>query len=129
FSVEQVKKALEADKFDVLTLVQGETSCGVKNVELEAIVKLAKSYGVKVIADGVCTISTMDFQVDEWGIDIAVVGGQKGFSSIAGVSLIVFSEETYEFVNKREILMPHWCLDPRRAFKFWNLGEYHYTAP
>lgn len=129
FTAAQVKAALEADKYDVLTLVQGETSCGVKNVELPEIVKLAKSYGVRVIADGVCTISTMDFRVDEWGIDIAVVGGQKGFSSIAGVSLIVFSEEAYEFVNKREERMPHWCLDPRRAYKFWNLGEYHYTAP
>jgi aspartate aminotransferase-like enzyme len=25
--------------------------------------------------------------------------------------------------------MPHWCLDPRRAYRFWGLGEYHYTAP
>lgn len=129
FRVEEVKKALEANKYDVLTLVQGETSCGVKNIELEGIVKLAKSFGVRVIADGVCTISTMPMLVEEWGIDIAVVGGQKGFSSISGVSLIAFSEETYEFVSKREERMPHWCLDPRRAFRFWNLGEYHYTAP
>jgi alanine-glyoxylate transaminase/serine-glyoxylate transaminase/serine-pyruvate transaminase len=129
FRVEQVKAAMEAQKYDVLTLVQGETSCGVKNIELEAIVKLAKSYGVRTIVDGVCTISTMNFAIDEWGIDIAVVGGQKGFSSISGTSLIAFSEETYDFVNKREERMPHWCLDPRRAFKFWCKGEYHYTAP
>lgn len=129
FRVAEVKEALEKNKFDVLTLVQGETSCGVKNIELEQIVKLAKSMGVRVIADGVCTISTMPMKVEEWGIDIAVVGGQKGFSSIAGVSLIAFSEEVYDFVNKRDVAMPHWCLDPRRAYKFWNLGEYHYTAP
>lgn len=129
FTVEEVKAALEANKYDVLTLVQGETSCGVKNVNLEQIAKLAKSYGVRVIADGVCTISTMPLLVEEWGIDIAVVGGQKGFSSISGVSLITFSEEAYDFVNKREVNMPHWCLDPRRAYKFWSLGEYHYTAP
>lgn len=129
FRAEKVKQALESNKYDVLTLVQGETSCGVKNIELEAIAKLAKSYGVRVIADGVCTISTMPMQVEDWGIDIAVVGGQKGFSSISGVSLIAFSEEAYDFVSKREERMPHWCLDPRRAYRFWNLGEYHYTAP
>lgn len=129
FRVEKVKKVLEAQAYDVLTLVQGETSCGVKNIELDAIVKLAKSYGVRVIVDGVSTISTMPMQVEDWGIDIAVVGGQKGISSIAGVSLIAFSEETYDFVSKREERMPHWCLDPRRAYRFWNLGEYHYTAP
>jgi alanine-glyoxylate transaminase / serine-glyoxylate transaminase / serine-pyruvate transaminase len=129
FRVEEVKKALESQQYHVLTLVQGETSCGIKNIELEGIVKLAKSYGVRTIVDAVCTLSTMALPMDEWGIDIAVVGGQKGLSAIPGISLIAFSEETFEFINKREERMPHWCLDPRRAHKFWSLGEYHYTAP
>lgn len=129
FRVDQVRRALEAGHFDVLTLVQGETSCGVKNIELEAIVKLAKSYGVRTIVDAVCTLSTMPLQTEEWGIDVVVVGGQKGFSGIPGVSMIAFSEEAFDFISKREVRMPHWCLDPMRAHKFWGLGEYHYTAP
>jgi len=129
FRAEDVKKALEANHYDVLTLVQGETSCGIKNIELEAIVKLAKSYGVRTIVDSVCTLSTMSLPMDDRGIDIMVVGGQKGLSAIPGISLIAFSEDTFEFISKREERMPHWCLDPRRAHKFWSLGEYHYTAP
>ncbi|WP_347358628.1 aminotransferase class V-fold PLP-dependent enzyme, partial [Bdellovibrio sp.] len=129
FRAADVKVALEKEHFDVLTVVQGETSCGIKNVELEQIVKLAKSMGVRTIVDTVCTLSTMPFFMDDWGIDIAVTGGQKGLSSVAGVSLIAFSEEAYEFVERREARMPHWCLDPRRAFKFWCKNEYHYTAP
>lgn len=129
FTVDQVKAALENGKFDVLTMVQGETSCGVKNIELEQIVKLAKSYNVRTIVDAVCTLSTMELSMDDWGIDVVVVGGQKGFSGFPGVSMIAFSEDAFEFVSKRSYLMPHWCLDPRRAYKFWGLGEYHYTAP
>ena len=129
FRAHDVKLALESKQFDVLTLVQGETSCGVKNIELEAIVKLAKSYGVRTIVDAVCTLTTMTCPMDEWGIDIALVGGQKGISAIPGVSLIAFSEETFEFISHRQERMPHWCLDPRRAYRFWGLGEYHYTAP
>ena len=129
FRAHDVKLALESKQFDVLTLVQGETSCGVKNIELEAIVKLAKSYGVRTIVDAVCTLTTMTCPMDEWGIDIALVGGQKGISAIPGVSLIAFSEETFEFISQRQERMPHWCLDPRRAYRFWGLGEYHYTAP
>ena len=129
FYAEQIKEVLEKSQFDVLTLVQGETSCGVKNIDLEAIVKIAKSYGVRTIVDAVCTLSTMPLQMDEWGIDIVLVGGQKGMSAIPGISLIAFAEETFEFISKREASMPHWCLDPRRAYKFWGLGEYHYTAP
>lgn len=129
FRAHDVKKALEANNYDVLTIVQGETSCGIKNVELEAIVKLAKQYNVRTIVDTVCTLSTMPLYMDDWNIDIVVTGGQKGLSSIAGVSLIAFSEETYEFVANRSVPMPHWCLDPRRAYKFWCKQEYHYTAP
>jgi alanine-glyoxylate transaminase/serine-glyoxylate transaminase/serine-pyruvate transaminase len=33
FRAHDVKLALESKQFDVLTLVQGETSCGVKNIE------------------------------------------------------------------------------------------------
>lgn len=127
--VEDVKKALESQRFDVLTLVQGETSCGVKNIYLEEIVKLAGSMGVLTIVDAVCTLSTMPLPMDEWGIDVVVVGGQKGLSAIPGVSMIAFSEKAYEVVSSREERMPHWCLDPRKAFKFWGQGEYHYTAP
>jgi aspartate aminotransferase-like enzyme len=129
FRADDVKKILEKNKFDVLTMVHGETSCGVKNIELEEIVKLAKSYGVTTIVDAVCTLSTMPLYMDEWGIDVVVVGGQKGFSAVAGTSLIAFSENVFKLIMQRTALMPHWCLDPRRAYKFWGQGEYHYTAP
>jgi alanine-glyoxylate transaminase/serine-glyoxylate transaminase/serine-pyruvate transaminase len=129
FSVQQVKAALEEKKFHVLTIVQGETSCGIKNIELEAIVRLARTYDVMTIVDAVSTLSTMPLEMDTWGIDIVVTGGQKGLSSVAGVSLVAFSERAFAYVNARQVPMPHWCLDPRRAHRFWALHEYHYTAP
>ncbi len=127
--VDQVKDILEKESFDVLTIVQGETSCGVKNIYLQDIVALAKNFGLLTIVDAVCTLSTMPLPMDEWGIDIVFVGGQKGLSAVPGISLIAFSESTFDFVSARTQPMPHWCLDPRRAYKFWGLGEYHYTAP
>ncbi|MBA2405775.1 MAG: alanine--glyoxylate aminotransferase family protein, partial [Bdellovibrionales bacterium] len=117
FRAHHVKAALEKNHYDVLTLVQGETSCGVKNIELEEIIKVAKSFGVRTIVDAVCTLSTMPLQMDDWGIDVVVVGGQKGLSAIPGVSMIAFSESAFEFIAKREARMPHWCLDPRRAYR------------
>lgn len=129
FKAIDVEEELKKNSYDVITLVQGETSCGIKNIELPEIIKAAKKYNVRTIVDSVCTLSTMPMLMDEWGIDIALTGGQKGLSVIPGISLIAFSEECFEFIEKRETLMPHWCLDPRRAIKFWGKGEYHYTAP
>lgn len=129
FTAKEVKDLLSKEHFDVLTMVQGETSCGVQNIELQEIVKAAQEHNVLTIVDAVCTLSTMPLEMDNWGIDVAVTGGQKGLSAIPGISLIAFSERAFEVASKREARMPHWCLDPRRAHRFWGLGEYHYTAP
>lgn len=129
FTAAQVEKALSEKHYDVLALVHGETSCGIKNIELSEIIKVAKAHGTLTVVDAVCTLSTMPLPMDEWGIDVIMTGGQKGLSSVAGVSLIAFSEKAFDVVMKREALMPHWCLDPRRAYKFWIMNEYHYTAP
>ena len=129
FELDQVKEILEKEHFDVLTIVQGETSCGIHNIHLEEITKYASSKGVIVIVDAVCTLTTLPFYMDAWSIDISITGGQKGLSSIPGVSLIAYSDRAWEVVEKRSTRNPHWCLDPRRADKFWNGHSYHYTAP
>ncbi len=128
-TAEMVREALQKDHFDVVSMVQGETSCGVLNVELPQIIKVAKEYGALVITDAVCTLSTMPMYMDDWQIDVLLTGGQKGLASIPGVSLIAFSDAAWNVVEGRESLMPHWCLDAKRAQKFWGEREYHYTAP
>lgn len=129
FTLEEVKTALQEKHFDVLTVVHGETSCGIKNIELPQIIRFAKEKNILTIVDAVCTLSTMPIPMDEWGIDVMMTGGQKGLSSVAGVSLIAYSEKAFEVVMNRDTIMPHWCLDPRRSYKFWIMNEYHYTAP
>lgn len=124
-----VHEALAAEAFDVVTIVQGETSCGVLNVELPEIAARVKEHGALLIVDAVCTLTAMPLRMDRWGIDVCVTGGQKGLSSIPGVSLIAFSEAAWDAVRERPRPMPHWCLDALRAWEFWGHHRYHYTAP
>ena len=126
---EMVREALAAGSFDVVTIVHGETSCGVLNVELPEIAFLVKKHGALLIVDAVCTLTTMPLRMDGWGIDACVTGGQKGLSSIPGVSLVAFSEAAWHSVLARPRPMPHWCLDAVRAWNFWGEHKYHYTAP
>lgn len=129
FTPEQVRTALEKEKYQAVTIVQGETSCGVKNIYLKEISKLVKEHGALMIVDTVSTLTTMPLYMDEWNLDIVMTGGQKGLSSIPGVSLIAYSDKAWKVVNDRTSPCPHWCLDPRRSEKFWNFHQYHYTAP
>jgi aspartate aminotransferase-like enzyme len=113
----------------VLTIVQGETSSTVCNNDLAAIAAAAKAHNCLVIVDAVCTLSTMEFDMDEWGIDAVITGGQKGLSCIPGVSLISFSSKAWEHIQSRSDQLRHWCLDAKLADQFWYKKSYHYTAP
>ncbi len=113
----------------VLTIVQGETSSTVCNHQLPLICKAAREFGCLIIVDAVCTLSTMPLQMEDWGIDAVITGGQKGLSSIPGVSLVAFSERAWTRRRTRKAALSHWCLDALLADRFWYGKSYHYTAP
>jgi alanine-glyoxylate transaminase / serine-glyoxylate transaminase / serine-pyruvate transaminase len=128
--VQQVREAFaRRGRFDVVTMAHGETSCGVKTVELPEICKFAKEQGALTIVDTVVTLSAMPVEMDAWGIDVGLTGGQKALSSIPGVSLIAFSTDAWRVVEKHPTPFSHWCYDALRAQRFWGEQQYHYTAP
>ena len=127
--VEQVKAKLQNGCYDVVTTVQGETSCGVWIKELPEIIQVVKEHGALTVIDTVCTLSTMALKKDEWGADVVLTGSQKGLSSLPGVALIAFSDRAWEVIETRPGEKPHWCLDALRAQEFWGDHKYHYTAP
>lgn len=127
---DEVEKWLQRDHFDAICIVQGETSNTVHNKQLEQIARVARKYGCAVIVDAVCTLSTMPLDMDGWKIDAVITSGQKGLSSIPGVSMLAFSERVWnEKIIRRTSTLSHWCLDAQLADKFWNEHSYHYTAP
>ena len=129
FTLDVVEAQLAKNTYDVVTIVQGETSNCVKNVHIPEISKLVKAHGALFVVDAVCTLSTTELLMDEWNIDVCITAGQKGLSSIPGIALIAFSDEAWDVLENRTATMPHWCLDARRAWDFWGNHNYHYTAP
>jgi len=128
-SPEEVEALIKQHRPQVITIVQGETSNTVYNRALPEIGAMAKKYGCIVVVDAVCTLSTMPLDMDEWGIDAVITGGQKGLSSIPGVSLVAFSEQAWRYIDARQDRLRHWCLDAKLADQFWYKKSYHYTAP
>ncbi len=128
-SVVLVEKYLIEHKPRVLTIVQGETSNTTYNRYLPKISSLAHKHDCVVIVDAVCTLSTMQLDMDGWGVDAVITGGQKGLSSIPGVSLVAFSDLAWSLIESRTDKLHHWCLDAMLAHQFWYKKAYHYTAP
>jgi alanine-glyoxylate transaminase/serine-glyoxylate transaminase/serine-pyruvate transaminase len=110
-------------------MAHGETSCGVKMIDLVDICRMAKEQGILTVVDAVVTLTAMPVHMDEWGIDVCVTGGQKALSSIPGVSIAAFSPDAWRAVEAHPLPRPHWCYDATRAQKFWGHQQYHYTAP
>ncbi|WP_166422812.1 alanine--glyoxylate aminotransferase family protein [Paraglaciecola sp. 20A4] len=128
-SAELIEQHIIRTQPNVMTIVQGETSNTVHNAELAEICRIAKQHDCMVIVDAVCTLSTMELAMDDWGIDAVITGGQKGLSCIPGVSLVGFSEKAWAFIESRTDQLRHWCLDAKLAYQFWYKKSYHYTAP
>ncbi len=126
---EEVAALLKKHRPQALTIVQGETSNTIFNRELPQIAELAAQNDCLVIVDAVCTLSTMPFDMDDWGVDAVITGGQKGLSSIPGVSLVAFSDRAWNVITDPERKLRHWCLDATLAYEFWYKKSYHYTAP
>ncbi len=126
---QEVEKYLLEHQPEVMTLVQGETSNTVFNCYLPEIAALAKKHNCLMVVDAVCTLSVLSLEMDEWGIDAVITGGQKGLSSIPGVSLVAFSEAAWDKITSRTDQLRHWCLDAKLADQFWYKKSYHYTAP
>ena len=95
--LEMVKEKLEAGA-KAITLVHNETSAGILNPAAE-IGKLAKKHDALFIMDGVTSLGGDEVKVDEWGVDIAVVGSQKCLAAPPGLSMVSVSEKAFEVMN------------------------------
>ncbi|AKB84973.1 alanine--glyoxylate aminotransferase family protein [Methanococcoides methylutens] len=85
-----------------VTMVHNETSAGIRN-PAEEVGKLAKKYDALFIMDGVTSIGGDDVKVDEWGVDIAVVGSQKCVAAPPGLSMISVSERAFDAMTKENL--------------------------
>lgn len=93
----QYKDILKADtdhKIKVVLATHNETATGVKS-DIAAVRDALDAAGhpAMLFVDGVSSIGSMDFRMDEWGVDIAVTGSQKGFMLPAGLAIIGFSRK------------------------------------
>ncbi|MGR9114465.1 MAG: aminotransferase class V-fold PLP-dependent enzyme [Gammaproteobacteria bacterium] len=53
----------------------------------------AAGHPALLFVDGVSSIASIDFRMDEWGVDGAISGSQKGFMLPAGGAFVAFSQK------------------------------------
>ena len=78
-----------------------------------------------LFVDGVSSIASIDFRMDEWGVDIAVSGSQKGFMLPAGLAILCVSQKALEASSKAEL--PRCYFDFRDMIATNKDGYFPYT--
>ncbi|MBY8977488.1 aminotransferase class V-fold PLP-dependent enzyme [Rhodobacteraceae bacterium NNCM2] len=96
----EYRRHLAADtdgRIKAVFATQNETATGVTSDIAGVRAVLDECYhDAMLFVDGVSSIASIDFRMDEWGVDLAVAGSQKGFMLPAGLSMLAVSEKALE---------------------------------
>jgi alanine-glyoxylate transaminase/serine-glyoxylate transaminase/serine-pyruvate transaminase len=93
---DRIEGALRADRshrIKGVLVVHNETATGVTSdvaAVREAIDRA--NHPALLYVDGVSSIGSLEFRMDEWGVDLAITGSQKGFMLPAGLGIVCASQ-------------------------------------
>jgi alanine-glyoxylate transaminase / serine-glyoxylate transaminase / serine-pyruvate transaminase len=112
----------------VVLATHNETATGVRS-DIGAVRKALEDAGhpALLFVDGVSSIASMDFRFDDWGVDVAVTGSQKGFMLPAGLAILGFSDKALEAVESAKL--PRTFFDIRDMSKGYAANAFPYTPP
>jgi len=77
--------------------------------------------------DGVSSVASIDFRFDEWGVDFAVSGSQKGFMLPTGLGIVCVSEKGLAARESAQLPRTFFSFDDQ--IKANDLGYFPYTPP
>ncbi len=102
--LDEYAKHLAADtnhEIKAVFATQNETATGVTS-DIEGVRKVLDDAGhpAMLFVDGVSSIASIEFEMEKWGVDLAVSGSQKGFMLPAGLGFLGVSDKALE-ANKR----------------------------
>jgi aspartate aminotransferase-like enzyme len=63
---------------------------------LEALSKVVKEYDKLLLVDCVSSLGSLKCPVDEWGLDVAISGSQKGWMAPPGLAFVSVSKKAWE---------------------------------
>jgi alanine-glyoxylate transaminase/serine-glyoxylate transaminase/serine-pyruvate transaminase len=98
--VDVFAEKLRADKahaYKAVLVTHNETATGVTS-DVAAVRRAmdAANHPALLFVDGVSAIASIDFRMDEWGVDVCVSGSQKGFMMPAGLAILCVSQKALD---------------------------------
>ncbi len=107
-----VTQRLEADtshEIKAILVVQIDTASGVAN-DIAAIRKAidAAQHPALLLVDAVASLGCMPFEMDGWGVDVAMAGSQKGLMTPPGLAFVAGNERAHAAHQKADLRTRYW---------------------
>jgi alanine-glyoxylate transaminase/serine-glyoxylate transaminase/serine-pyruvate transaminase len=101
--VDKYLAALESDRshrIKAVLLCQNETATGVRSdvAAVRAAMDSVK-HPALLLVDSVSALASIDFRMDEWGVDVCVSGSQKGLMLPAGLGITCVSRKALDIAK------------------------------
>ena len=127
--LEDYKAILETDKNQLIKAVlvcHNETATGVTS-EVAGVREILDDLGhpALLFVDGVSSVGSLDFRMDEWGVDVIVSGSQKGFMLPTGLAIVGVSEKAMEAGGRSTIPVDYFSYATMK--KMNEQGYFPYT--
>jgi alanine-glyoxylate transaminase/serine-glyoxylate transaminase/serine-pyruvate transaminase len=128
-SAEDLDARLSADRahtFKAVVVVHNETSTGVVSPisQLKAVMT-GLGHPALLIVDTISSLASIDYRHDEWDVDVAVTGSQKGLMLPPGLGFNAISERAIEAGKSARLPKAYW--DWQEMFKHNEQGFFPYT--
>ena len=110
---DEIKAALQAHRdIQVVFLTHSETSTGVA-ADVETISRIVHQHSdALLVVDSITSAGVLPFKMDEWGIDVAVTGSQKGLMIPPGLAVVALNARAWQRVET--VTLPRYYFDLRQ---------------
>jgi alanine-glyoxylate transaminase/serine-glyoxylate transaminase/serine-pyruvate transaminase len=127
----QIGERLAADtrrEIKAVLVVHNETATGVTS-DIGAVRRAmdAAVHPALLYVDGVSSVASLDFRMDEWKVDFAIAGSQKGFMMPPGIGILCVSRRALAQLD--QLTSPRAFFDLRDQIKHNAEGYWPYTPP
>jgi alanine-glyoxylate transaminase/serine-glyoxylate transaminase/serine-pyruvate transaminase len=119
-AVEERLKADKAHAIKAVMVVQIDTASGVVN-DIAAVRKAMDraKHPALLMVDTVASLGTMPFEMDAWGVDVAMCGSQKGLMTPPGLAFVAANDKAHAAHKTAGLRTMYWDWTFRQ-------GEQHY---
>jgi alanine-glyoxylate transaminase / serine-glyoxylate transaminase / serine-pyruvate transaminase len=114
-----VEARLRADKegrIKAVLVAQIDTASGVVNdiAAIGAAIKAAR-HDALYLVDAVASLGCVPFEMDAWGVDVAMAGSQKGLMTPPGLSFVAANARARDAHKRANLRSPYWDWTARES--------------